>query len=652
MSYRDIEQYNRRERETIPISRLQPNYLQTNIRIPYNNDYYYSDMMSDSDGDDLVVETYEDAEELNSSDDDEEEEVDLGSDNDTLINQQPAYTMDVTSEIKFDNKISQKDFIPISVLGKGGFGTVLLVKKLKGKDQNKIYAMKIVKKVAILRSDKDTIHTKAERSILERVDHPFIVKMQYAFQSPGKLYLVLEFAQGGELFSLLEKQRVFNEEWASFYLAEIALALGYLHNFKVIYRDLKPENVLLAADGHVKLTDFGLCKQDVQPEERALTFCGTVEYMAPEVIRQRGHNKEVDWWSLGTLMYDMINGSPPFQGENREDTIRKVTTGRLTLYTHMTKNSKDLVVKLLQRNPSKRLGSGEADVNEVLAHSFFRHMDMKQLLNKQIKPPFVPTISSDIDHSLFDEKFTNMEISASPETIPQTGDTVFDGFTYVHPSIVESFNKYSEFDQFGMYNRAKMSEIVGSLKEQTQSFNKSNSYKRNFNSDNRFASFDKTNNVGFNEMLKFQNANKYDKIDKSLLFSKNGHYNNNFEQNTQNCQQFNAINLKHVPNQNPIILNSTIPETSIQVTQHGLNSNQINLINFQNPTQSVPHNNLFNDYPRDNNIRMENRKENFINLNNFTKNGTIKNGHQKGDSIPIDIYKNDSIKKNGKNGKK
>ena len=205
------------------------------------------------------------------------------------------------------SKVGNQDFMILSTLGKGGFGKVLLVQKKSGKDAGVKYAMKVVKKVSILKSEKDTTHQLAERNILEQVKHNFIVDMKYAYQTEGTLYLILEFAQGGELFNLLERQHTFNDHWASFYLAvsikiwniktilylwilqEITLALGHLHSVGVIYRDLKPENVLLSGKGHVKLADFGLCKENIFENDMSSTFCGTVEYMAPEVIKNRGH---------------------------------------------------------------------------------------------------------------------------------------------------------------------------------------------------------------------------------------------------------------------------------------------------------------------------------------------------------------------------
>ncbi|NWQ82432.1 KS6B2 kinase, partial [Columbina picui] len=180
---------------------------------------------------------------------------------------------------------------------------------------------------------KDTAHTRAERNILEAVKHPFIVDLIYAFQTGGKLYLILECLSAAPLLP-------------SFYLSEITLALGHLHSHGIIYRDLKPENIMLNSQGHIKLTDFGLCKESIHDGAVTHTFCGTIEYMAPEILVRSGHNRAVDWWSLGALMYDMLTGSPPFTAENRKKTIDKILKGKLVLPPYLTPDARDLLKKV------------------------------------------------------------------------------------------------------------------------------------------------------------------------------------------------------------------------------------------------------------------------------------------------------------------
>uniref|UniRef100_A0A8B9HEM7 non-specific serine/threonine protein kinase n=1 Tax=Astyanax mexicanus TaxID=7994 RepID=A0A8B9HEM7_ASTMX len=282
----------------------------------------------------------------------------------------------------------------LRVLGKGGYGKVFQVRKVTGGGSGKIFAMKVLKKAMIVRNAKDTAHTKAERNILEEVKHPFIVDLIYAFQTGGKLYLILEYLSGGELFMQLEREGIFMEDTACFYLAEISMALGHLHQKGIIYRDLKPENIMLNNQGHVKLTDFGLCKESIHDGTVTHTFCGTIEYMAPEILMRSGHNRAVDWWSLGALMYDMLTGAPPFTGENRKKTIDKILKCKLNLPPYLTQEARDLLKRLLKRSASSRLGAGPGDATEVQTHPFFRHINWDDLLARKVEPPFKPFLVS------------------------------------------------------------------------------------------------------------------------------------------------------------------------------------------------------------------------------------------------------------------
>ncbi|XP_077995171.1 ribosomal protein S6 kinase beta-1-like [Glandiceps talaboti] len=340
-------------------------------------------------------------------------------------------------------KVGPSDFELLKVLGKGGYGKVFQVRKVSGSDSSKIFAMKVLKKASIVRNAKDTAHTKAERNILEAVKHPFIVDLLYAFQTGGKLYLILEYLSGGELFMHLEREGIFLEDVACFYLSEIVLALEHLHTQGIIYRDLKPENIMLDAQGHVVLTDFGLCKESVEDGTMTHTFCGTIEYMAPEILTRSGHGKAVDWWSLGALMYDMLTGAPPFTAENRKKTIDKILKGKLNLPPYLTNEARELIRRLLKRHPNSRLGGGMDDARPIKRHSFFRNVNWKDTIDRKVEPPIKPAINGDEDVSQFDTKFTKQTPVDSPDDtmLSASQNQVFQGFTYVAPSVLECINK-------------------------------------------------------------------------------------------------------------------------------------------------------------------------------------------------------------------
>ncbi|KAI6214598.1 hypothetical protein M3Y94_00287300 [Aphelenchoides besseyi] len=335
------------------------------------------------------------------------------------------------------NRVGPADFELLKVLGKGGYGKVFQVRKLTGVDKSTVFAMKVLKKAHVVRNQKDTAHTKAERNILEAVKSPFICDLLYAFQTGNKLYLILEYLSGGELFMRLEKEGIFMEDTASFYLSEIVLALEHLHTVGVIYRDLKPENIMLDAAGHVKLTDFGLCKESILDDTKTYTFCGTVEYMSPEVVLRTGHGRATDWWSLGTVMYDMLVGSPPFTADNKKRTIDKILKARLNLPAYLSHEAKDLIKNLLKRRMDARLGAGPTDAMEIKKHAFFRSIDWNMVYRREAEPPFKPELHSDDDVGMFDTKFTSMEAVDSPcESSFAMSVNPFEGFTYTAPSVL------------------------------------------------------------------------------------------------------------------------------------------------------------------------------------------------------------------------
>lgn len=279
-----------------------------------------------------------------------------------------------------------------------------------------MFALKVLRKDNIIKRNQ-VEHTRTERSVLGYVKHPFIVGLNMAFQSKDKLYFVLDYCAGGELFFHLGKLGKFPEPRACFYAAEITLAIMHVHELDIIYRDLKPENVLLDARGHVRLTDFGLSKEGISNSSSgANSFCGTPEYLAPEILNRQGHGRAVDWWSLGALLYEMLTGLPPFYCRDRERLFEKIRRGELTYPRYLSNRAVTLLRGLLTRDPRRRLGSGPTDADEIKSHPFFSEIDWKKLRAGETPPPWDPNISGSLDTSQFDKEFTSMPIF-SPQSL-------------------------------------------------------------------------------------------------------------------------------------------------------------------------------------------------------------------------------------------
>ncbi|XP_064365299.1 ribosomal protein S6 kinase alpha-2 isoform X3 [Dromaius novaehollandiae] len=296
--------------------------------------------------------------------------------------------------------------------------------------------MKVLKKATL--KVRDRVRSKMERDILAEVNHPFIVKLHYAFQTEGKLYLILDFLRGGDLFTRLSKEVMFTEEDVKFYLAELALALDHLHGLGIIYRDLKPENILLDEEGHIKITDFGLSKEAIDHDKRAYSFCGTIEYMAPEVVNRRGHTQSADWWSFGVLMFEMLTGSLPFQGKDRKETMALILKAKLGMPQFLSIEAQSLLRALFKRNPSNRLGAGFDGVEEIKRHPFFVTIDWNKLYRKEIKPPFKPAVGRPEDTFHFDPEFTSRTPTDSPGVPPSANaHHLFRGFSFVASNLVQ-----------------------------------------------------------------------------------------------------------------------------------------------------------------------------------------------------------------------
>ncbi|KAK9458147.1 kinase-like domain-containing protein [Dipodascopsis uninucleata] len=344
-----------------------------------------------------------------------------------------SYAEDVTA-ISSARKLSPSDFESLKVLGKGAYGKVLLVRE---RATGRLFAQKQLKKASMIVHKKSAEQTQTERAILESVRHPYIVKLFYALQDKHKLYLLLEYAQGGELFHHLMTERMLSEDTVSFYVAELVLALSHLHTVVgVVYRDLKPENCLLDSKGHLVLTDFGLSKV-ANDDGTCRTFLGTPEYMAPEVLLGKPYDFAVDWWSLGALCYDLLTGSPPFTGNNHKRIIEKILKTKLSLPYYLSPDAKDFLTRLLRKEPKKRLGGKlPHDIQIIKKHRFFRKLDWKRLeaRDSDLIPPIVPIITDPILAENFSEEFTNMAMTPPVDEFsmgqPSPNDLTFENFTF------------------------------------------------------------------------------------------------------------------------------------------------------------------------------------------------------------------------------
>ncbi|XP_051123160.1 serine/threonine-protein kinase AtPK1/AtPK6-like [Andrographis paniculata] len=335
-------------------------------------------------------------------------------------------------------KLGPADFEIMRVIGKGAFGKVFQV-KMKGRDGDGgdgcdgdgIYAMKVMRKDTIIRNN-HVDYMRAERDILTKVVHPFIVQLRYSFQTKSKLYLILDFINGGHLFYHLYRQGIFSEDQARVYTSEIVSAVSHLHKSGIVHRDLKPENILMDAYGHVMLTDFGLAKE-IDESSRSNSMCGTTEYMAPEILLAKGHNKNADWWSVGILLYEMLTGQPPYTHTNRKKLQEKIINEKLKLPPRLTSEAHSLLKGLLQKDPSKRLGSGSKGAEEIKSHKWFRTINWKKLETREILPKFKPDVSGQECTANFDHCWTAMPADDSPAPTPTSGEH-FPGYTYVAPT--------------------------------------------------------------------------------------------------------------------------------------------------------------------------------------------------------------------------
>ena len=330
-------------------------------------------------------------------------------------------------------KLTYRDFENLKLLGTGSFGRVLLVRFLSN---NNLYAMKVLNKNQIKLKHQEE-HTKTERDLMVKINNPFVVNIKFAFQDNSKLYIVSDFMQGGDMFYHLHTDKKFDENRSRFYAIELILGLEFLHKNNMIYRDLKPENILMDSEGHLKISDFGLSKILENPDEKAYTLCGTPQYLAPEILKNKGYDKSVDWWSLGCFIYEMLTGFLPFYIPKGNRINPKVFEEPLRFPPGVKPDAMSLIYQLLTVNPKKRLGYGEEDAQKIKEHKFFEGVDWDKYWNKEIEPPFIPSFDDEMDLKYFDKMFTDEPVDSNRPTVysrPRE-HSVYKGFTYITNSV-------------------------------------------------------------------------------------------------------------------------------------------------------------------------------------------------------------------------
>ena len=328
-----------------------------------------------------------------------------------------------------NDSISLEDFEILNVLGKGGYGKVQLVRY---KGNGEIYAMKSMSKSEL--ADEGLIsRTMDERKALLSIQHPFIVSARYAFQTSSKVFLVTDYVPGGELYTRMRSERKFSLDRIRYYSAMLVSAIGYLHSIGIVHRDLKPENILIDKDGYLKLTDFGFVKVGMQSSSYTTTFCGTDDYIAPEIIKGEAYNKSVDWWSLGILIYEMVFLKPPFSNPNQSLLYNSIVNDEVTFPEEIDPDLADLIQKLLNKIPEERIGAGFLDCASLIEHPFFDSVDFDELEEKKIEMEWKPTLQNELDVSQFDVQFTRESPAMTPDNSANISSSVqqaFVGFTF------------------------------------------------------------------------------------------------------------------------------------------------------------------------------------------------------------------------------
>ncbi|KAI0051126.1 hypothetical protein FA95DRAFT_1535253 [Auriscalpium vulgare] len=328
-------------------------------------------------------------------------------------------------------KVGLDDFNFLAVLGKGNFGKVMLAEEKKS---NSLYAIKVLKKEFIIDND-EVESTRSEKRVFlaaARERHPFLLGLHSCFQTETRVYFVMEYVSGGDLMLHIQRKQ-FSLRQAKFYASEVLLALEYFHANGIIYRDLKLDNILLTLDGHVKVADYGLCKEEMWFGQTTSTFCGTPEFMAPEILLEQRYGRAVDWWAFGVLTYEMLLGQSPFRGDDEDEIFDAILEDEPLYPITMPRDAVAILQKLLTRDPARRLGSGKADAEEIKRTPFFKDTNFDDVLHKRIPPPYFPTISGSADTSNFDEEFTKEQPTLTPVhgQLSSRDQSEFNGFSWV-----------------------------------------------------------------------------------------------------------------------------------------------------------------------------------------------------------------------------